>query len=46
MPTLVGARRRGYTPEGFRLFAERIGVSKADSLDRLRRARGLHARAT
>jgi glutaminyl-tRNA synthetase len=32
MPTIVGARRRGYTPEGFRLFAERIGVSKADSL--------------
>jgi glutaminyl-tRNA synthetase len=31
MPTIVGARRRGYTPEGFRLFAERIGVSKADS---------------
>ncbi len=31
MPTLTGARRRGYTPEGFRLFAERIGVSKADS---------------
>ena len=31
MPTLVGARRRGYTPEGFRMFAERIGVSKADS---------------
>ncbi len=31
MPTLVGARRRGYTPEGLRLFAERIGVSKADS---------------
>src|SRR5579859_2293348 len=31
MPTLVGARRRGYTPEGFRAFAERIGVSKADS---------------
>ena len=31
MPTLVGARRRGYTPEGFRLFAERIGVAKADS---------------
>ena len=22
---------RGYTPEGFRLFAERIGVAKADS---------------
>jgi glutaminyl-tRNA synthetase len=31
MPTLVGARRRGYTPEGFRLFAERIGVARADS---------------
>ena len=31
MPTIVGARRRGYTPEGFKLFAERIGVSKADS---------------
>ncbi|THF57705.1 glutamine--tRNA ligase/YqeY domain fusion protein [Pseudothauera rhizosphaerae] len=31
LPTLIGARRRGYTPEGFRLFAERIGVSKADS---------------
>ena len=31
MPTIVGARRRGYTAEGFRLFAERIGVSKSDS---------------
>ena len=31
MPTLVGARRRGFTPDGFRLFAERIGVSKSDS---------------
>ena len=31
MPTLAGCRRRGFTPEGFRLFAERIGVSKADS---------------
>ena len=29
MPTLVGARRRGYTPAGFRRFAEMIGVSKA-----------------
>jgi glutaminyl-tRNA synthetase len=29
MPTLVGGRRRGYTAEGFRRFAERIGVSKA-----------------
>jgi len=31
MPTLVGARRRGFTPEGFRLFNERIGVTKSDS---------------
>jgi len=31
MPTLAGARRRGYTPEGFRRFAERIGVAKADA---------------
>ncbi|MEK6707465.1 MAG: glutamine--tRNA ligase/YqeY domain fusion protein [Pseudomonadota bacterium] len=31
MNTLVGVRRRGYTPESIRLFAERIGVSKADS---------------
>ncbi len=32
MPTLAGARRRGYTPEGFRRFAERIGVSKAHQM--------------
>jgi glutaminyl-tRNA synthetase len=31
MPTLVGARRRGYTAAGFRAFNERIGVSKSDS---------------
>ncbi len=31
LPTLAGARRRGYTAEGLRLFAERIGVSRADS---------------
>ena len=31
LPTLAGARRRGYTAGGFRLFADRIGVSKADS---------------
>ena len=31
MPTLAGARRRGYTPEAFGLFAERIGVAKSDS---------------
>ena len=31
MPTIAGLRRRGYTPESLQLFAERIGVSKADS---------------
>src|SRR5690606_28889096 len=31
MPTIVGIRRRGYTPEAIQLFAERIGVSKVDS---------------
>jgi glutaminyl-tRNA synthetase len=31
MPTIVGLRRRGFTPESIRLFAERIGVSKSDS---------------
>ena len=29
MPTLVGLRRRGYTPESIQRFCERIGVSKA-----------------
>ncbi len=31
LPTLAGARRRGYTAAGFKLFTDRIGVSKADS---------------
>ncbi len=31
MPTIVGLRRRGYTPESLHLFAERIGVTKSDS---------------
>ena len=31
MPTLVGMRRRGYTPQSIRLFTDRIGVSKSDS---------------
>ena len=31
MPTIVGLRRRGYTPAALQLFAERIGVAKADS---------------
>ena len=29
MPTLVGLRRRGYTPEAVRLMCERAGTSKA-----------------
>ncbi len=31
MPTIVGVRRRGYTPASLQLFAERIGVTKSDS---------------
>jgi len=31
MPTIVGIRRRGYTASSIKLFAERIGVAKADS---------------
>jgi len=31
MPTIVGLRRRGYTPAAIQLFAERIGVTKSDS---------------
>jgi glutaminyl-tRNA synthetase len=31
MPTIVGLRRRGYTPEALQLFTERIGVTKSDS---------------
>lgn len=31
LPTLAGARRRGYVAAGFKLFTDRIGVSKADS---------------
>ncbi|MCX7879205.1 MAG: glutamine--tRNA ligase/YqeY domain fusion protein [Ignavibacteria bacterium] len=32
MPTIHGLRRRGYTPEAIREFAEIIGVSKKESL--------------
>jgi glutaminyl-tRNA synthetase len=32
MPTISGLRRRGYTPESIRMFAERIGVQKRDNL--------------
>lgn len=30
MPTIVGIRRRGFTPESIQLFCERSGVSKSD----------------
>ncbi len=32
LPTLMGLRRRGYTPEAIRKFCEHIGVSKRDSM--------------
>ena len=32
MPTISGLRRRGYTPESIRDFADRIGVAKADNM--------------
>jgi len=32
MPTISGMRRRGYTPEGIRELAKRIGVSKSDNI--------------
>jgi glutaminyl-tRNA synthetase len=32
MPTISGLRRRGYTPESIRNFAEKIGVQKRDNL--------------
>lgn len=31
MPTISGFRRRGYTPESIRNFAERVGVAKRDN---------------
>ncbi len=31
MPTLVGLRRRGYTPEAIRAFCDTIGVGRSDS---------------
>jgi len=32
MPTISGMRRRGYTPEAIRAFAQRIGVAKTESM--------------
>ncbi|MBQ7222296.1 MAG: glutamine--tRNA ligase/YqeY domain fusion protein [Bacteroidales bacterium] len=32
MPTICGIRRRGYTPESIRMFAEKVGVAKRDNV--------------
>ena len=32
MPTIVGMRRRGYTPEALRTFCDRIGVAKRENV--------------
>jgi glutaminyl-tRNA synthetase len=32
LPTIHGMRRRGYTPEGIREFARRIGISKSENI--------------
>ena len=32
MPTISGLRRRGYTPQSIRKFAEEVGVTKRDSI--------------
>ncbi|MDR0660083.1 MAG: glutamine--tRNA ligase/YqeY domain fusion protein [Prevotellaceae bacterium] len=32
MPTIVGIRRRGYTPKAVRMFAEKVGVAKRDNV--------------
>jgi len=32
MPTICGLRRRGYTPESIRYFAEKVGVAKRDNV--------------
>lgn len=32
MPTICGIRRRGYTPESLKIFADKIGVAKREQL--------------
>jgi glutaminyl-tRNA synthetase len=32
MPTICGLRRRGYTPESIRSFAEKVGVARRDNV--------------
>jgi glutaminyl-tRNA synthetase len=35
MPTISGLRRRGYTPESIRMFADRVGVARSESVSEL-----------
>ncbi len=32
MPTLVGVRRRGYSPESLKMFVDKVGVAKVESV--------------
>ena len=32
LPTISGLRRRGYTPESIRMFAEKVGIAKRDNV--------------
>ncbi len=32
MPTISGLRRRGYTPESIRMFADRVGIARRDNI--------------
>ena len=32
MPTISGLRRRGYTPESIRMFADKVGVARRDNV--------------
>ena len=32
MPTICGLRKRGFTPESIRLFADKVGVAKRDNI--------------
>src|SRR5207247_9357370 len=38
MPTITGLRRRGYTPESIRDFADRVGVAKRENVIGWRRS--------
>jgi glutaminyl-tRNA synthetase len=36
MPTIVGIKRRGYTPNAIKLFADRVGISKVDGITEMK----------